>query len=139
MLTTLEKRAALAYIARVRREIAEWEEQCEEEARQGYRPSHCIHGTYMWVEWDCACGWCEAEGNTIDIYANALGHIKNLRAECLKRAAAWGAVESAGGVSHDLRDAGMRWVTEPMFSAAARHKGPIYPRVNGKEASHGHI
>lgn len=33
-------------------------------AEKGYRPEYCIHGTYMWVDHDCACGYCE-EGITM--------------------------------------------------------------------------
>lgn len=38
---------------------AQWDEMARECAEQGFRPEYCIHGTYMWVEWDCACGLCE--------------------------------------------------------------------------------
>lgn len=37
--------------------------ECEEERRMGYRPSHCRHGANLWVDYDCACGLCEDEGN----------------------------------------------------------------------------
>jgi len=36
-----------------------WESEAREAARQGYRPSHCIHGMPLWVDYDCACGYCE--------------------------------------------------------------------------------
>ena len=135
MLTPLEKRAALAYIQTVRIQIAEWEEECAAEARHGFSPSHCIHGTYMWVDWDVRCWQCEAGGTTIDIYASAIAHVKALRAECLNRAAAWGAVESAGGVSHILRSEGMEWVAAPIVNAAASYVRPV--STVEKETSHG--
>lgn len=42
-----------------------YEEACEEYHRQGLRPHYCIHGTNLWVDWDCACGACE---NSEDSY-----------------------------------------------------------------------
>lgn len=36
-----------------------YELECEEYAREGYRPQYCIHGVNMWVDYDCACWRCE--------------------------------------------------------------------------------
>lgn len=36
-----------------------YELECEEYAREGYRPHYCIHGVNMWVDYDCACWRCE--------------------------------------------------------------------------------
>jgi hypothetical protein len=38
---------------------AEYEAQCEASAKDGYRPSHCFHGTYLWTDYDPMCGPCE--------------------------------------------------------------------------------
>lgn len=43
--------------------IARYEEDCADDRARGYRPHYCIHGTNMWVDYDCACGACE-EGLT---------------------------------------------------------------------------
>jgi hypothetical protein len=46
----------------LRRERAAWaayREECDAQRAQGYRPSHCRHGVYLWVEWDAICGPCE--------------------------------------------------------------------------------
>lgn len=37
-----------------------YERECEEYARDGYRPQHCIHGTYLWTDYDPICGGCES-------------------------------------------------------------------------------
>ena len=39
--------------------LARYEEDCEQDRANGYRPHYCIHGTNMWVDHDCACGPCE--------------------------------------------------------------------------------
>ena len=36
-----------------------YEQNSAECYRQGYRPSHCIHGTYMWRDYDVICPGCE--------------------------------------------------------------------------------
>lgn len=50
---------ALAHLKRLKRRRAEYEEECREWARQGYRPHYCIHGTNQWTGWDNICGPCE--------------------------------------------------------------------------------
>lgn len=43
----------------IRENRAEYERECEEYARAGYRPRTCIHGTYLWTDYDPICGRCE--------------------------------------------------------------------------------
>jgi len=52
---------AAAKVARdnTSRAIARWESMARECARQGFAPEYCIHGTRMWVDYDCACWQCE--------------------------------------------------------------------------------
>lgn len=59
---------------------AEWEEECAEYARQGYRPHYCIHGTNQWTDYDNICGGCE-DGVTLRQIAceRAWGIVKNTR------------------------------------------------------------
>lgn len=45
--------------AEAQREQAEYDEMVRECAEQGFRPKYCIHGTYMWTDWDPICGYCE--------------------------------------------------------------------------------
>lgn len=42
-----------------RNRFAEYEEECNEYAKQGYRPHYCIHGTNQWTDYDNICGGCE--------------------------------------------------------------------------------
>lgn len=32
---------------------------CEADRLRGFRPRHCEHGTYLWVDHDPICGGCE--------------------------------------------------------------------------------
>lgn len=52
-------RLAARRLAMLTRQRAEYDEECERWHKQGYRPHYCIHGTNLWVDYDCACGWCE--------------------------------------------------------------------------------
>lgn len=36
-----------------------WEQACDDDAREGYRPRYCEHGTNQWVDYDPICGPCE--------------------------------------------------------------------------------
>lgn len=46
-------------LARIEARWAEYEKECEEWAAQGFRPERCIHGTYLWTDYDPICGECE--------------------------------------------------------------------------------
>lgn len=37
----------------------EWLADVDREAARGNRPSHCFHGSSLWVDYDVACGPCE--------------------------------------------------------------------------------
>jgi hypothetical protein len=54
---------AVAYMRRLRERRAIYEAECAEDARRGYRPHYCIHGTNQWTDYDNICGPCE-EGYT---------------------------------------------------------------------------
>ena len=41
------------------KEWAKYERDCEDYAKDGYRPSRCFHGTYLWTDYDPMCGPCE--------------------------------------------------------------------------------
>jgi hypothetical protein len=38
---------------------AMYDAECAEYAKDGFRPSHCFHGTNMWTDYDPMCGPCE--------------------------------------------------------------------------------
>jgi hypothetical protein len=65
------------YYISARARIAQlWEEyyaNAEECASQGYRPSHCVHGVYLWVDYDCVCWRCEESLTDLE-WAVALAH-----------------------------------------------------------------
>lgn len=69
-LNSVQKKFALAAIKEIKAERAEYEAEMDELRKEGYGPSHCIHGTSLWVEWDPICGYCE-EG--VSDYQVALG------------------------------------------------------------------
>lgn len=50
---------ALFHVKRLRKVQIAYDEEVLEAAKDGYRPSHCIHGTNLWVDWDPICGPCE--------------------------------------------------------------------------------
>lgn len=47
--------------------VRHWEDMANDCARQGFRPEFCIHGTYMWVDYDCACFDCEMGDDPRDL------------------------------------------------------------------------
>jgi hypothetical protein len=63
---------AMILLNAYRKDFVDYEEACEEWHRKGYRPHYCIHGTNLWVEWDCACGACENGEDTYWDYATYL-------------------------------------------------------------------
>ena len=52
----------------------EYRKECAEYAKQGFRPHYCIHGTNLWVDYDCACWRCEINEpcDTVQAYLIAL-------------------------------------------------------------------
>jgi hypothetical protein len=110
---------AKVILDRYRAQYAEYEAECEEYYREGFRPQYCSHGVNMWVDYDCACGMCEEYGNywNFEAYASmALGEAKR----------AWAEHESRIQLLIDLmkRNAPIqtaelsKWATEPI----ARYK-----------------
>lgn len=53
---------ALVILNRHRQSWELYEAECEQAARQGFRPHYCFHGVNMWVDYDCACFTCEEYG-----------------------------------------------------------------------------
>lgn len=38
---------------------AAYSEECDQAAKEGYRPHHCFHGMNLWTDYDPMCGPCE--------------------------------------------------------------------------------
>lgn len=56
--------ALFPYYVEARKVIQEnregYAQACKEWAEEGFAPQFCIHGTNLWVDYDCACFMCEA-------------------------------------------------------------------------------
>ena len=50
---------AVAYMRALNERRHMYEEECERDARNGYRAHYCIHGTNQWTDYDNICGPCE--------------------------------------------------------------------------------
>lgn len=50
---------ALKIYRRMTEHYAAYELECAADLRNGHRPSHCEHGTYLWTDYDPICGQCE--------------------------------------------------------------------------------
>lgn len=59
MVDKLTARIALLYLNRFRARQAEYLEAQAEANAKGWRTEYCIHGTYMWADYDAICGGCE--------------------------------------------------------------------------------
>lgn len=90
--SAIVRRCALDLLKRSRANFAAWESDCEDYARQGYRPHYCRHGRNMWTDNDIPCGTCEDSGyyyfNYLQELESALGQARSLMAETVKRRAA---------------------------------------------------
>lgn len=99
-----------------RRQQADWEQMAEECREQGFRPEYCIHGTYMWVDYDCACGYCEMGEPLWDDardWADAKYDADRLLAETIKRAELYGQfkkLDPNGALGGQM----FEWVFEPL-------------------------
>lgn len=89
MLTMTEKALAMQEVKRLRKLVADYEEECRQAWKDGYNPHYCIHGTNLWVDWDCACWKCEAGGLDpripTEMYRIALDNAKEAWTEALRR------------------------------------------------------
>lgn len=116
-LNSTQKKFALAAIKEIKAERASYEEEMDELRKQGYGPSHCIHGTSLWVEWDPICGYCE-EG--VSDYQVALGRAFSRYDEVDKMLKAYVAAAKVFGDE----------LTEPLVTAVnARITRYMTPRI----------
>lgn len=102
----------------------QYQEACAEAAAEKHRPEYCRHGTYMWVDHDCACARCE-NGDDPTVYERALMISREMWTEFDRRrqivTAAWqaGLVASApfeeiGGLPESVKHAMETWQQEPV-------------------------
>lgn len=57
---TVEQRIAISLFRRRVAWYEQWVEEKRQAQREGFRPSHCPHGTNLHVDYDPICGNCEA-------------------------------------------------------------------------------
>lgn len=76
---------AKALLPRIKARRKEYAEECEEYAKQGFRPQYCIHGVNLWTDYDPICGWCEDGDGTP--YEQALRDARNIASVYEKRRA----------------------------------------------------
>lgn len=110
-------------LKRIKAREVEYEEECREDARQGYRAHYCIHGMNLWVDWDPICGYCE-EG--LGAYEQALSYAHNVMFKEGQRVEAMRAAVHAVRASDarlaiaeltSMLDVMGRWVEEPYEEA----------------------
>lgn len=117
-LTAREQKMVLALLRQSRARYDVYLSDCEDDRRNGYRPHYCRHGVSLWVDYDCACGRCEDEGNYWDYLtelSNARWEVRNAKRETLKRIDAMVAVSALGGDVSSL----MSWCGDLMRPLAA--------------------
>lgn len=115
---TPEALAVLAapHLERINQRVAEWQQEAQQAAEQGYRPTHCVHGTRMVFadDRDAICGWCE-EG--LPAEEQALAQAQDDWTEFCKRAQFNSAVRliaQAMNVQIPEGMPGTEWMLEPI-------------------------
>ena len=106
--------------ARAARIQAEYEAECEAWRRDGFSPAFCIHGVYLWGDYDCQCWGCEEYGNCIPSMA-PYRKVRELYLEHDERydqirpmlAALRGKYDSA---SDSARSALIKWAYDPILN-----------------------
>lgn len=109
-----------------RNRFAEYEEECNEYAKQGYRPHYCIHGTDQWTDYDNICGGCE-DGENYWHY-DSFGKIAVREAQAAmdemhKRIDLYVKLSKDRAPIHDDLAA---WVSEPVERIKRMARTPIY-------------
>lgn len=94
---------------------AAYESECEDYAKQGYRPYACFHGTQLWHDYDVICGACEDGYGWFDpmLYRQlAIAEAKRAYEEFNERLD----IYTKASVKHAPMDYGkmITWVSEPL-------------------------
>lgn len=84
------QRIALRIVRDHRARVDEYERECEEAAREGYRPHYCFHGANLWVDYDVICPGCEDGVFTrwttgAELYSQALELAKHQHAQLTRQ------------------------------------------------------
>lgn len=109
-----------------RNRFAEYEEECNEYAKQGYRPHYCIHGTNQWTDYDNICGGCENGENywSLETFGPiAIAEAKAAMEKVYDRIAIYTKLTTERAPIHE----GMiEWVVEPTERIKKMARTPIY-------------
>jgi hypothetical protein len=109
-----------------RNRFAEYEEECNEYAKQGYRPRTCIHGTNQWVDYDAICGACEDGENYwhYDSFGKiAISEAKGAMEEMQERIDLYVKLMTKNApISKEM----ISWVSEPVERIKRMARTPIY-------------
>lgn len=65
----------------IRENRAEYRRECEEYWARGLRAPYCIHGTYLWTDYDPICGYCEAgeQPDTVQAFNMVTGELRRAK------------------------------------------------------------
>lgn len=117
---------AVILLTSYRNRFAEYEEECNEYAKQGYRPHYCIHGTNQWTDYDNICGGCEDGENYwhYDTFGRmAIDEAKRAMEQMMERIDLYVKLDKERAPIHaDL----MAWVSEPVERIKKAARTPIY-------------
>lgn len=72
-LNVAQKKMALTALKEGKARYAEYQRDMDDLRKEGYGPSHCFHGTSLWVDYDPICGYCE-DGTTLYEFALGIMH-----------------------------------------------------------------
>lgn len=119
---------ALILLNDYRKAFVRYEEKVEEWHKQGYRPHYCIHGTNLWVDWDCACGACEMDDRpnywSYQEYLRiSLDEAKEAMEEMQRRLAIYIDLDRQGAPIDPFKFGG--WVCEPVEAIKKLKPKPV--------------
>lgn len=117
---------AVILLTSYRNRFAEYEEECNEYAKQGYRPRTCIHGTNQWTDYDNICGGCEdGEGywNRETFGQIAIREAQGAMDEMQDRISIYVDLMKRNAPIHEDMIA---WVSEPVERIKKMARTPIY-------------
>ncbi len=110
-------RRAKEHAATLRERQREYEEMCEQDRRDGFRPRCCIHGASNWTDYDNICGACEDGYGSYEglvLYRLALDWAHRDWRQATERNEALMVILRLGGFSDTLRSELIDWALEPI-------------------------
>lgn len=111
--------AEAAYVEDVRAWYAEGDGRSVSLGGRGYQYPYCRHGVSTWVDYDCACGACEFEGNHFDWYQasrECIAEAERRERECSKRLARLREADLMADITvpATVRNGLLDWALEPV-------------------------